>query len=570
MNQPSQKRRKIKPLWWFGLFALLGLALFLYQLFGPNPGIVISKQTTYITAPLAEDGLPDFEAYLLKRGFEGVTPENNAAVLIWQALWPGVLSPEHQLLMLEALGMEEVPSQAKSLKSFDDVTLREQLAEWLEEKWSKPEEMDDATWQDQLRNTTVQQVIDEAKCRPWTSKEIPALAQWVQDNQGPLDLLVEASKRSHFFSPSPNHLDGSQERLISSLLPMAQSMRTAVRALNLRAMWHLGEGRHEKAWQDLQASFQLAQFVANGWIFVQGLVGIAIEHLTADQLVVLLHHGNLSPEYAQKILQELQALPVLPRMAEKLDHGERLALIDSTLALATGRNKDMDSVGGPLSMLVLDWNFVLRETNQFYDRMVAGVRLPTRKERLQAFAAIEQELGNRSANVKNRTTQFGTIFSRRRRSETIADVMLALMTPAVQAALSAQDRSAVKRQLAQLAAALAVYRGREGAYPEQLADLVPEILPKLPLDLYSGKPFIYQRKDDGGYLLYSVFEDETDDGGTNLEQGIVKGEWAESDSEEGVEEPLGEDIVIRVPVPKFKLPEPPTVDEGLSDFYGEN
>ncbi len=54
----------------------------------PKGKFTISKETTYITGPLDKDGYPDFAAALNERLRQGVTPENNAAVLLWKALGP--------------------------------------------------------------------------------------------------------------------------------------------------------------------------------------------------------------------------------------------------------------------------------------------------------------------------------------------------------------------------------------------------------------------------------------------------------------------------------------------------
>ena len=62
------------------LLLACGVGWFVFQLFGPSPPIVVSEETTYITEPLADDGLPDYAGYLLAKGREGVTVENNAAV----------------------------------------------------------------------------------------------------------------------------------------------------------------------------------------------------------------------------------------------------------------------------------------------------------------------------------------------------------------------------------------------------------------------------------------------------------------------------------------------------------
>ena len=54
----------------------------------PHVLLTISKETTYITEPLRADGYPDYVAALDRRFSRDVTPENNAAVLFWQAMGP--------------------------------------------------------------------------------------------------------------------------------------------------------------------------------------------------------------------------------------------------------------------------------------------------------------------------------------------------------------------------------------------------------------------------------------------------------------------------------------------------
>jgi hypothetical protein len=60
--------------------------------------------------------------------------------------------------------------------------------------------------------------------------------------------------------------------------------------------------------------------------------------------------------------------------------------------------------------------------------------------------------------------------------------------------------------------ALAEYRSKHGAYPKELAALVPEVLKELPVDPFSEKPLVY-RLTDKGYVLYSVGPNGVDDGG---------------------------------------------------------
>ena len=136
----------------------------------------------------------------------------------------------------------------------------------------------------------------------------------------------------------------------------------------------------------------------------------------------------------------------------------------------------------------------------------------------------------------------------------MANVLLNLLLPALRVANEADDRSVALLDLTRVAAALAVYRAENGEYPQELAALVPNILAEIPVDWYSGDSPLYQLKDDGGYLLYSVFENGADDNGTDLSGEIIKGEWVDETPEDFNYN--ASDLVIRVPVPEFKLPEP--------------
>ena len=52
---------------------------------GRRVAVTISKGTTYLTSPLRPDGYVDYVAAVNARYGQGVTPENNAAVLLWKA-----------------------------------------------------------------------------------------------------------------------------------------------------------------------------------------------------------------------------------------------------------------------------------------------------------------------------------------------------------------------------------------------------------------------------------------------------------------------------------------------------
>lgn len=142
----------------------------------------------------------------------------------------------------------------------------------------------------------------------------------------------------------------------------------------------------------------------------------------------------------------------------------------------------------------------------------------------------------------------------------VAGMLLPKLIGSFSTAKATTDCANSEIALNRVAIALAIYRAEHGQYPDDLTQLVPEVISKLPVDLYHAKLFVYQRDADG-YLLYCTGENEIDDGGSNQYRMILAGRAShdmESSEELSKQIPAGaDDIAIRVPRPVFKLPTPP-------------
>src|SRR5262245_24042351 len=55
----------------------------------PKPAFPVGKDTTFVDGPRDADGYIDYDAAINRRFGRGVTPSNNAAVLLWRVLGPG-------------------------------------------------------------------------------------------------------------------------------------------------------------------------------------------------------------------------------------------------------------------------------------------------------------------------------------------------------------------------------------------------------------------------------------------------------------------------------------------------
>ena len=58
----------------------------LWAILRPAPQLELSPSTTWITEPLAADGLPDYFQAVMDMGPRGIPPEINAAAAVWELI----------------------------------------------------------------------------------------------------------------------------------------------------------------------------------------------------------------------------------------------------------------------------------------------------------------------------------------------------------------------------------------------------------------------------------------------------------------------------------------------------
>ncbi len=538
-------RASRRPWWqdlrWITAGVVAGIVgLLAWGLFGPEPPITVARNTTFLTAPLAVDGLPDYGAALLAAMGPAPEPEENAAVELLQVLWPLGINAADQPAVCQALGVPATPP-ADPLR---DPTL------------------DAAT-------KVTHEMFDAALERPWTGAEFPELAAWLVAREAALDRLVGAADRPRYWLPSPTLLRREPQMLVGMLLPELSDVRMVARLLVCRAMAHVGAGRHAAAWRDIRAVHRLGRLLAVPEKEPQFMVTQLVAMATNAQADAALTRGPLAAadlpiDVLAGIRRDLDALGPLPKPADGLAN-ERLVGIDAIVCLArrtpggrTGRRNALFGIGpggllGAALLTSLDWDLVLERMNAKYDRFDAAVRLPTRAARQTQLDQLTQELQEPVSLSRSGWETAGQVLlgscSRGHRSVFVSDAWHALFLPATGGGLNALTRGQASFNLTRTAAALAAWKADRAAgdesYPETLAALVPQYLPAVPLDPFTDQPFIYERR-GAGYLLASVGDNGVYDGGDDMNGWIVRGEWQTSRQEVDSRK---WDLVVRMPVP---------------------
>jgi hypothetical protein len=503
----------------------------------PTPKLPLGKETTYVMGPLDDEGYIDYETALNERLGKGITPEKNANVLLWKALGPRPEGGEVPAQVFKWLCIEAPPKEGDYFVGMQ-AYLKDHVK--VEPIGAPPG-----------RRGEWEEIFDQqsrASQRPWRATDYPHVAAWLKANEKPLALVVEATKLPDYFNPLVSSKTGKgPTTLLDPLLPSAQKCREIASALAGRAMLRVAEGKVEEAWQDLLACHRLARLVGRGATLIEGLVGIAIDQIASNADVAWLDRVKPTAKQARDCLRDLQSLPPLPSMAEKIDLGERFMFLSSLQLIRSGGPGTLEGLaGGKMAkdvdpemeqkMARIDWTPALRNGNLWYDRLVVALRTKDRAAREKQLDRIDKELRVLKKEATSVEGLGGLLLGNAGKivGKRIGDILVGLMIPAFLKLQNAADRSEQVQANLHVAFALAAYRGDQGRYPAKLDELASKYLEAVPGDLFSGKALIYQPSGEG-YLLYSVGVNGKDEGG----------HWFDDD-------PPGDDPRVRLPLPELK------------------
>ncbi len=526
--------RRINRLW--PAIPIVLVAFIVYAALPGRSKYTVSPETTYETQEVLAGGLIDYPTALHKRLSQGVTPENNANVLIWQALGPhpehGTMPPEY----FQWLGIKQPPEEGEYFIDSgayfrahlrnppnDELGFINNEDRALQEEWSGR--------------------LDRAGKWPQKAKDQKDIASWLQLNEKPLALVIEASKRTEYYNPLVSKSnDPHIPRLIASLLPNVQKCRELANALKCRAMQRIAEGDFDGAWQDLQACQRLGRLVGKNGTLIEMLVGVSLLTIAIDGEITLLGNGPHSSKQLRLWLDELRKLPPFPPLADRFDVGERYMILDTLQSIATGGAKDLQRITGAKESALpndiqpqklfgrsIDWDPAFRYANQTFDRLAAASRIPDRTLRSQEYKKIEGELKS-----PRHTMLAEVLMNESERGESIGRGILQLLLPAINRLQDAVDRLEQSQNNLHIAFALSIFRCDTGKYPATLDELAPKYLPSVPVDLFSGKTLIY-RPAENGYVFYSVGVNGLDNNGRGV-----------SDN------PAGDDLAVRMPISEPK------------------
>ncbi|MDB5335487.1 MAG: hypothetical protein JWN70_1106 [Planctomycetaceae bacterium] len=465
--------------------------------FTSSSRLKVGPDTTVVEGPVRDDGTVDFEAALHQRSAAGITPENNAAIPLGMAFGTALIPTNLRERYFQYLGIPEPPE--------------------LDEYFVTPQAFAQHLTQSPSRNgEKYYALLDEigvTQLRPWKRHEHPEIFAWIEGNEPYVKLIEEASLRSHFYAPLV-----TAEGLMNAPLPLLEELRGAVRLLHSRAMLRIAEEDLDGASADLLTCHRLANLVGRNSVVIGNLVAIAQEATAIEGDRVWLSQP-LNLEQIQRFQAVISALPHVTDVSSTIDRYERFMSLDSMQSLWRGTS----SLGEPgefLRFSRIDINVAMRRINRHYETLVIAMRQAGARDRLKAVQQLDAASMTQLKEAFFASKLAGNLLwkSRTAVTEWMADIFLRLVAPATVQLQIAEERSRMRRDLLQVALALARYHAKFQTYPEQLEMLKPDYLQQIPIDRFINQPLHYKRLPNG-YLLYSVGDDEQDENGQPREGG---------------------------------------------------
>ena len=324
------------------------------------------------------------------------------------------------------------------------------------------------------------------------------LAQRLSENKDALEILHRAAGLTN--SRYPVDLNFG----FQTLLPHLGKGKETVRLLREEAVHEAAAGRADRATASVLAGYAAARSLASEPLLISYLVGVAMNAITSSGLEQVVNRVALDDAQLQRLQKAILSgdnTKSLPRVLAG-ERGCSIGVFKDPAGYAAMMNNGAGGGGGPSPGLAQGGPKALNSLTGFFDRdllfylktmqkLIDSSQLPP-LERFDALKSFDDDM------VEARRKFY---------------VMTAMIMPALGRCVDRDAENSARLRTAATALAVERYRFKHGGIlPETLSALVPESLPAVPIDPFTGEALGF-RKQGKGFVVYSVGADRQDDGG---------------------------------------------------------
>ena len=285
-------------------------------------------------------------------------------------------------------------------------------------------------------------------------------------------------------------------RSISAGVPYLGEFRDLSRVMSMEAQYYAALGDYTASFDNYTTVLGFASESSRGGVLISGIVGLAIGGSAAESLRETLTWGGVESEDYRFVIEQMQMQDTRMHTAWEVMETEASLVkswVDSELEAGTDL-RSLVLTGSP------DLDEELDTVSDEELASMVGETLQKDYQNLADYFALPY--------YEAQTVDAAALLSENPMSQILLPAMASI--PAQEARTRVQVRGTM------LSAATEFYRAEHDSYPPSLDDLVPDYIPDLPEDPFSGESFVYTST-ESGYLLYSVGPDMRDDGGSLLD-----------------------------------------------------
>lgn len=380
-------------------------------------------------------------------------------------------------------------------------------------------------------------VEEEIWQRPWTDKEFPQAAKWLEKFNPLLDLFQKSVRKPVY---SSFHLTNEKDRhnLAMVLLPDIQAQQELVRATRARINYRLAQKDVNGAINDLSGLFYISDRMKKGVrCLVEYMVAMSIRRTGMEEMALLLQSNNLTKEQLDRLNQDFNSIrstsqgfelsDQICKIEQLVQYGGFQYLLDNLQLLKNYENSfiffDQYRIftwdeRWVIFRLPVDKNVAMRHFSQYLKDLKKVFSQPD----LHTAVKAHDELLNTFAHAQeeNRNWKYYLdLISIKKRSQIFTDLVILDSLPGIKGVFSILAKERAGEDLIRIGLALEHYKLDKGHWPKELTELIPSYLPSIPVDPYQiDKPYIYRLNDGTNeYLLYSTGPDHLEE-----EEGKIK------------------------------------------------
>lgn len=323
--------------------------------------------------------------------------------------------------------------------------------------------------------------------KPPTPEQIDAIREILSHYPDLPQAIDEASRCEGYASQidySVDEISGSASvpsPALEEVISTTRDHRTSTRFLRWKILVLLAEEKQDEALETGLVILRLARHYDNEPALVNSLVALAIRYNAVDSLNLVLRAGPLTDDVRQLLDQEL-ALHEDPNWFEHVMKTERV------ISLSASRSMFAEAWWLPWMARGLEVDIL-----DAYQRLIPAIAQPWYKSR--------GEFRNLNTGVSYSTP--------------VSGVLITLLEPSLKSACLTFNRSTAELRCLRILNKLTDYSQANGHEAAGLNDLdLPDVAK---LDPFSGEPLRLKWTDEG-WVVYTVFENGTDDDGDFKEQ----------------------------------------------------